>query len=79
LLVLLRVTAVLLGRSPGGTADSVIDALTVELGETANAVRLIASHRRDPDWPGPSEVFAQYLQAVQRVADLVDTTLAGAS
>ena len=79
LLVLLRAVAVLLGRDPGSTADSAIDALQAELGEGTRAIRSVATHRRDPDWSCPPELFAQYLQAVQRAADLVDTTSTGAS
>lgn len=79
LLVLLRALAVLLGRSPGSTADTAIDAVAPELGESAAAIRSVASHRRDPEWPCPPELFAQYLLAVQRAADLVDSTSTGAS
>ncbi len=77
LLVLLRATAVLLGRNPGSTADSAIDALAAELGAGASAIRSVATHRRDPDWSCPPELFAQYLDGVQRAADLVDTTHTG--
>jgi hypothetical protein len=79
LLVLLRAVAVLLGRKPGDTADSAIDALADELGPGAVAIRSVASHRRDPDWSCSPELFAQYLQAVQCAADLVDTTSTGVS
>jgi hypothetical protein len=79
LLVLLRCTAVLLGRDPGRSAASAVDALEHELGESATAVRMVAAHRRDPDWACPPELFAQYLVAVQRAADLADTTSTGAS
>ena len=79
LLVLLRGVAVLLGRTPGTTAESAIDAVASELGDGAAAIRSVASHRRDAEWSCPPELFAQYLQAVQSAADLVDTTSTGAS
>jgi hypothetical protein len=79
LLVLLRAVAVLLGRAPGVTAVSAIEALAGELGAGASAIRAVASHRRDGEWSCPPELFAEYLEAVQRAADLVDNTSTGAS
>lgn len=79
LLVLLRGIAVLLGRSPGATADTAIDAVADKLTDGAAAIRSVASHRRDAEWSCSPELFAEYLQAVQRAADLVDTTSTGAS
>lgn len=79
LLVLLRATAVLLGREPGRTADSVIDTLAAELGDGHRAVREVARHRRDLEWSCSPELFAEYLEAIRQIADLVDLTPTGAS
>ncbi len=78
LLALLRTTAVLLGRDPGSRADGGIEALAAELGDSGAAVRQVADGRRDLEWPCPDPLFAAYLDAVQRAADLVDTTPTGA-
>lgn len=78
LLVLFRGTAVLLDRDPGRTADSAIDALEPELGSDHEAVREVARHRRDMEWSCPPDLFARYLDAIRKVADLVDTTPTGA-
>lgn len=79
LLVLLRASAVLLGRDPGSTAASAIDALAAEMGDSAAAVREVALHRRDTEWSCSPEHFAEYLEAIRRVADLVDLTPSGVS
>ncbi|HRP07862.1 MAG TPA: nucleotidyltransferase domain-containing protein [Gemmatimonadales bacterium] len=78
LLALLRTTAVLLDRDPGPSADAGIAALADELGDAAAAVREVAVGRSNPDWSCPDQVFARYLDAVQRAADLVDRTPTGA-
>jgi hypothetical protein len=70
---------VLLGRSPGATAEAAIDALAAELGDATAALRTVASHRHDGEWSCPPELFAEYLEAVQRAANLVDNTSTGAS
>ncbi len=78
LLVLFRGTAVLLDRDPGRTADSVIDALQDELGDNHEAAREVARHRRDLEWSCSPELFAQYLDGIRKIADLVDQTSTGA-
>lgn len=78
LLVLLRATAVLLGRRPGETAAETISGLADLLGPAADAVRQVAEHRRDREWSCPPEVFAMYLEAVRRAVLVVDTHQPGA-
>lgn len=79
LLVLLRCSAVLLGRNPGLTADSVIDSLATEIGTGADSIREVARHRRDNEWSCSTEMFADYIEAIRRISDLVDITPTGAS
>lgn len=79
ILVLLRATAVLLGRDPGQRADTTIAALEGELGPAADAVREVAGRRREPEWSCSPELFASYLDAVRRIVDVVDTYSSGAS
>src|SRR5690606_37767439 len=78
LLALLRTAAVLVGRDPGTSAAGGIEALAPELGDAADAMREVAAGRRDLEWPCPDPLFASYLDAVQRAADLVDATPTGA-
>ncbi len=77
-LVLLRATAVLLGREPGPTAETTITALDHELGPAAAAVREVAGHRREAEWSCGAELFATYLDAVRRIVTVVDTFSPGA-
>lgn len=72
-LVLLRSTAVLLGREPGHSAEATVAVLADLLGEDAAAVREIAARRREPEWPCSSECFASYLGAIRRAVDAVDS------
>jgi hypothetical protein len=78
LLVLLRSTAVLLGSPPGPTAESTIDSLADALGDHAGILRTIVARRRDPEWSCAAADFAEYLGAVARLADIVDTHTHGA-
>jgi hypothetical protein len=73
LLVLLRATAVLLGRDPGTTPADTVAAFADLLGDDAEVVAEIAAHRRDKEWKCPHGVFARYLDVVRRAVELVDT------
>lgn len=79
LLVLMRATAVLLGRDPGTTPEAAVAALAGELGDDSTALRSVLLHRREPEWSCPAALFAGYLAAVQHLTTLVDTTSHGAS
>lgn len=78
-LVLLRGTAVLLGRDPGPGAEATIAVLAPELGEHAAALREIAARRREFEWPCSAELFAGYLGALGRTVDIVDSFQSGAA
>ena len=73
LLVLLRCTAVLLGRDPGTAPGDTVAALADLLGPDAEVIAEIAAHRREKEWKCPPGVFARYLDVVRRAVDLVDT------
>lgn len=79
LLVLLRCIAVLKGRDPGTDARATVAALAPELGPLEGAVAEVAGHRRDPDWHCTPEVFAQYVEAVRRLVEVVDAHPNGGS
>ncbi len=79
LLVLLRATAVLLGRDPGAGAAETIAVLEAVLGPTAAAVGEVAARRREAEWSCSPELFASYLEAVRRTVDVVDSFTPGAS
>lgn len=72
LLVLLRCTAVLLGRKPGTTAATAVAALADVLGDEAAVAVEIAGHRPDSEWNCPPATFVRYLEFVRRVVELVD-------
>jgi predicted nucleotidyltransferase len=77
--VLLRCTAVLLGRSPGTTAADAAAALGTELGPGAQVVSEIAAHRRETDWRCTPEMYVRYLEVVRRAVELVDHFRGGSS
>ncbi len=72
LLVLLRCTAVLLGRDPGVDAASVVAALSDVVGADGQVVVEIAAHRPDEEWSCPSETFVRYLESVHRAVEFID-------
>ncbi|MBA2292594.1 MAG: nucleotidyltransferase domain-containing protein [Gemmatimonadales bacterium] len=73
LLVLLRCTAVLLGRDPGRFAVDTVGALHDILGPDADVLSDVIAHRRDPEWNCPAGVFERYLAVVRRAVDIADT------
>lgn len=79
LLVLLRCTAVMLGRDPGSTVESVLAALGPELGSAAAPIAQVVAHRRDREWSCSAALFAEYLEAVRHLVELVDSPSRGAS
>jgi hypothetical protein len=78
-LVLLRATAVLAGRDPGATAADTVSALADHLGSGVEAVRHVVAHRRAREWSCPAPLFAEYLEAVRHLVDLIDSPSRGAS
>lgn len=72
MLVLLRCTAVLMGRNPGLTPADTVQALAAELGPDGGIVAEIASHRPAGEWSCAPEQFCSYLEVVRRVVDLID-------
>jgi hypothetical protein len=72
LLVLLRCTAVLHGRTPGTTAATAVASLADLLGEDGEVAVEIAGHRPDSEWHCPPATFARYLEYVRRAVELVD-------
>jgi hypothetical protein len=76
-LVLLRSTAVLLGREPGRRAEQVIDLLRAELGPGVDALREITARRRDHEWSCSPELFAGYLGAIEHAVETVDSFQSG--
>ena len=77
--VLLRCTAVLLGRNPGTSAAQAAAALGTELGPDASVVAEIAAHRRETGWNCAPETFVRYLEVVRRAVELVDHFRGGSS
>ncbi len=71
-IVLLRCTAVLLGRSPGNTAAEVVAVLGPELGPDAPVITELAPHRREAEWSCPPATFVRYLEVVRRAVEIVD-------
>ncbi len=70
--VLLRCTAVLLGRNPGKSAAEAAAALGTELGPDAPVVAEIAAHRHETGWSCAPETFVRYLEVVRRAVEIVD-------
>jgi hypothetical protein len=79
LLVLLRCIVVLKQREPGTTPDVTIAALAPELGGAQAALAEVASHRRDPEWQCTPKVFAEYVESVRRLVEVVDAHPTGAA
>lgn len=79
LLVLLRCIVVLKRREPGITPATTIAALSDELGGARAALDEVASHRRDPEWQCTPKVFAEYVESVRRLVEVVDTHPTGAA
>lgn len=79
LLVLLRCVAVLMQRDPGATPAATIAALAPELGEAKAALDEVAGHRRDPEWHCTPKVFAEYVESVRRLVEVVDAHTIGVS
>lgn len=79
LLVLLRCIVVLKRREPGVTPSSTIAALSDELGGAQAALDEVASHRRDPEWQCTPKVFAEYVESVRRLVEVVDSHPTGAA
>jgi hypothetical protein len=79
LLVLLRCIVVLKQRDPGTTPSTTIAALSAELGGAQAALDEVASHRRDPEWQCTPKVFAEYVESVRRLVEVVDTHSIGAA
>lgn len=79
LLVLLRATAVLWDRDPGRTGEATVTVLADRLGRGAHAVQQVVAHRRDREWGCPPELFAEYLEAVRHLVDLIDSPSRGAA
>lgn len=77
LLVLMRCTAHLIGRVPGSTPAETIQVLAGELGASGPVVAEVARHRRDKEWSCPPGQFAAYLDAVERLVELVDNPQRG--
>jgi predicted nucleotidyltransferase len=73
LLVLLRCTAVLLGREPGRSAADTVAALHDVIGPDAEVLSEVMAHRHDQEWNCPAGVFERYLEVVRRAVDVVDT------
>jgi hypothetical protein len=73
LLVLLRATARLLGRSPAADPAASITALEDILGPGAHAVREVVARRRVPEWSCEPALFAACLDAIARLVVTVDT------
>lgn len=78
LLVLLRCVAVLRGMSPGTSPEETLTTLEKVIGPHSAILRTVASRRRDPEWSCPVEEFAAYIEAIDRLVDLVDTHTPGA-
>jgi hypothetical protein len=78
-LVLLRATAVLAGRAPGASAADTVAVLADHLGGGVGAVQQVVVHRRDREWSCPAPLFAEYLEAVRHLVDLIDSPSRGAS
>jgi predicted nucleotidyltransferase len=72
IVVLLRCTAVLLGRDPGKTAADAVAALGSDLGPDAPVIGDIAAHRREPDWSCQPATFVRYLEVLRRAVEVVD-------
>jgi hypothetical protein len=77
LLVLLRCIDVLKQREPGTTPATTIAALAPELGGARAALDEVASHRRDPEWQCTPKVFAEYVESVRRLVEVVDAHSTG--
>ncbi len=73
LLVLLRCTAVLLGRDPGQSASDTLAVMRDVLGPDSEVLVEVVAHRRDPEWNCPAGVFERYIDVVRRAVDVVDT------
>jgi hypothetical protein len=73
LLVLLRSVAVLLGRPPGTSPEATLASIGDVLGPYGAILGEIVARRRDPEWSCKSASFAAYIEAIARLADIVDT------
>lgn len=72
LLVLLRATAVLLGREPGADAPATLDSLAEPVGPAIDSLRDVIARRREPEWSCPVKLYAGYLEAIARLVTITD-------